>query len=638
MRTILTSLFLFSPLFGVQVDLESITVQSEKEVAKKLSSELALESEGETLGDFLQNETFIDSATYGSAVGRPVVKGLDGYRVGITQGNVVLNDLSAMSQDHAVGTAPRVSERIEFVKGSSSLLYGNYSGGVVRVEGAEHQRETFQGFQGNSEISNFGWLLGGSLGVSKNDFSLQADTYFHEADDDISDITTFQNHFVFGYRFGDSILKLYGDFLRNDYSIPNRSAEETRIDMEQEKFGAVWHFGKHQFEIQKSDYLHYETEGGRKDGLFGQEQSSVSALLNFTSGDWEHKVHLQYLQSELQVCHEHGKCDSFYDAPRTEVVDGISLGSEIPFSHGHPMPNSSERNLVLAFSPKLTLLDDEVGFGVRIQNREIDLDSKNIQEQWLQNRDYYNSISDTAFSFSTDWKRYFGLHFFQLSLGYLERLPASSELYWNGFHHATESYILGDAELDSETSLNFDADLHLHFGNWETEIAGYHYHFWHYIYQSPLQDTKDPFHGSPVWIMRGVLADIYGFSFQEKYRKEIEKHKLQISFGLETIRGETSDGNLPRISPWNAFVKIEDKYGDFQGSLKYKYIDKSRFEAENESSTSGYSWLSGRLSYKNFYLKGENLLDVEARNHLSFLKETAQLPGREISFGFETSF
>ena len=140
-------LALSSMSMAQEIQLESISVEADSEtefleekISKKTSS-LAKEVKGETLGDFLENEQFVDSASYGAGVGRPVVRGMDGYRVGVTNGNIILNDLSAMSQDHAVGVMARASQKIELIKGPSSLLYGNYSGGVIRVLGEEHEKE-----------------------------------------------------------------------------------------------------------------------------------------------------------------------------------------------------------------------------------------------------------------------------------------------------------------------------------------------------------------------------------------------------------------------------------------------------------------------------------------------------------------
>ena len=66
----------------------------------------------------------------------------------------------------------------------------------------------------------------------------------------------------------------------------------------------------------------------------------------------------------------------------------------------------------------------------------------------------------------------------------------------------------------------------------------------------------------------------------------------------------------------------------------------------NEFDTDSYTMVSASISYQwtvgpvagTIFLKGNNLLDEEARRSTSFLKEIAPLPGRGIEVGLQTSF
>ncbi len=671
------------------VSLGTVTIEAAAESAvieermSAQSGELAKAAKGETLGDFLQNEQFVDSASYGPAVGRPVVRGMDGYRVGVTNGNIILNDLSAMSQDHAVGVMARASERIEMIKGPASLLYGNYSGGVIRVLGEEHEStlmregmslETTGAYGSNGA----GAVLGAVARVSDYNLSLYANTFYHDAEayrdgngDKVkdTDTTSLQSHLVLGYRLNsDNVIKLYADTMKKDYGIPNSTLERTTIEMEQERYGMVWHASdllgaRVQTELEYSDYLHSELEGGRADGLFGQTQYGVSSLFAFDGDDWEAEANLAYRQSLLQVCHEHGKCTHFYDAERTGAHVGEELEKSfekfgLPFAHGHPMPNIDESLMQASLALKrFTDNDDEISLSLRGEYRVIAPDSDNIQEVWLVtpqiDADYYDTRNDTALSASAGWFSYLGdVLSLQASLGYVERLASSTEIFWNGFHHATDSYIFGNRDIDNERSLNLDVDTLLTLGNWSTRLGAFYYHFYNYIYQEPLAGSDgtllvDPFHQSDVWAVRGVGARIYGAAFKERYATAISSHNLSAEAGFEAIRGELlSGGNLPRIPTYSTLVSLEHALGGYKGNVTWRYVDESRFEAVNETHTPGYSWVSLMLSYGekwrfmeySLYLKGENLTDAQAYNHLSFLKSTAPLAGRQFSAGLELKF
>lgn len=685
------SFVLLLSLFSIFADAEEIqlgtinvsSTQLEEvleEKVEKQSSELAKRSQGETLGDFLKNEQFVDSASYGPAVGRPVVRGMDSYRVGVMNGNVILNDLSAMSQDHAVGILPRASEKIQLLKGPSSLLYGNYSGGVIRVLGEEHESKLLkQGYhlELNSEYGSNGAGLssGGIVRLSDHNLSFYGNTFYHDAQNykdgsgkevKDSDTMSIQSHAVLGYQYDkNNIWKLYIDELHKEYGIPNSTLASTSIDMNQEGYGVVWHnkelfdgVNSMQTQAQTSDYLHYEYEGTRADGLFGQKQSTISSIIDFDAGIWNIKVSAEYTASDLQVCHEHGKCTKFFDADRTAIEDGVELQKNIdnlglPYAHGHPMPNISESTLKggVAFD---TFLDDDNEFmaTVHFESRTLDPDSKNIQEIWLVtpaiDPNYYNTINDQALSLSVGLAGFLSDAFsYQTSLSYIERLPSSTELFWNGFHHATDSYIFGDRYLKNEKSLNFDLDLMYSAQGFTTRVGGFYYRFYNYIYQEPLADANgtlmhDPFHNSDVWAIRGVAAKVYGIAFKESYKYRMNAHTFQPSVSFEAIRGILdAGGNIPRMSPYNATFELEHAYKKYKATISYKYVDESRFEAKNETKTPAYSWVSLYVSYDDtfkygkysLYAKGENLTDELAYNHLSFLKETAPLAGRQISVG-----
>ncbi|MDD3591953.1 MAG: TonB-dependent receptor [Sulfurovum sp.] len=687
----LLSLLLSAGLYAQSIELDAVDITAEAEedflndTIKKETSTLAKEAKGETLGDYLEGEQFVDSASYGPAVGRPVIRGMDGYRVGVTNGNVILNDLSAMSQDHAVGVMARASENIELIKGPSSLLYGNYSGGVIRVTGEEHNKELLsQGYSldttSNYGTNGAGTTLGTTLKASDHNLSLSYNGFYHDAESykdgnnhTVKDSNTLseQSHIVLGYRPNkNNVIKLYGDILHKDYGIPNATSESTTIVMDQKQIGLIWHakdlfegLEHMQTEVDYSDYLHSEYEGNSADGLFGQKQLTVANTMNVLINDWELKSNVEYQNNDLKVCHDHGHCQNFSKAARTSNTNGYELQKNIDkynmlYAHGHPMPNTFEHRIKFGGSASKFIDDDnELTLALRGEFRHLEPNSENIQEQWLvtdaMDPHYYDTLNDFALSGSVGFIEYITEDLaFNTSLSYIERLPSATELFWNGFHHATNSYIFGDRYLDNEQSLNFDLDLLYTPEPFTTKASLFYYHFFNYIYQDPVVDANgiqelDPFHQSEVWQIKGVPARVYGIALEEKYTKNIDAHEFDLTFNVEAIRAQlSSGGNLPRIPTFNGGVSLEHSYKGYKGKISYKYVDKNRFKADNETDTPAYSWVSALISYNQktryveyeLYLKGENLTNEIAYNNLSFLKETAPLAGRQISVGLEMKF
>ena len=51
----------------------------------------------------------------------------------------------------------------------------------------------------------------------------------------------------------------------------------------------------------------------------------------------------------------------------------------------------------------------------------------------------------------------------------------------------------------------------------------------------------------------------------------------------------------------------------------------------------GYTWITPHATY-DFFLTGANLTNEDARQHTSFLKDIAPLPGRTVTLGLRATF
>ena len=91
----------------------------------------AVDNIGATVG----NEPGIHNSSFGAGAGRPVIHGLGGARVRVMEEQIDTLDVSVSSGDHAVTVDPFVAERVEVLKGPTTLLYGSGAiGGVVDVQ------------------------------------------------------------------------------------------------------------------------------------------------------------------------------------------------------------------------------------------------------------------------------------------------------------------------------------------------------------------------------------------------------------------------------------------------------------------------------------------------------------------------
>ena len=114
--------------------------------------ELVMKRAG-TLGEILQFEPGLSMSSFGPAVSRPVIRGLGGARVKVTNNQMIVQDASTTSADHDVGIEPLLAEQIEVIKGPASLLYGSGAiGGVVNVADRKINSDTLDELTGGIEL------------------------------------------------------------------------------------------------------------------------------------------------------------------------------------------------------------------------------------------------------------------------------------------------------------------------------------------------------------------------------------------------------------------------------------------------------------------------------------------------------
>ena len=88
----------------------------------------------QTLGDLVAGLPGVRSSSFAPGASRPVIRGLSGPRVQVLTNGIGMIDASAVSPDHQVAVDPAEANRIEIVRGPSTLTFGGSAiGGVVNI-------------------------------------------------------------------------------------------------------------------------------------------------------------------------------------------------------------------------------------------------------------------------------------------------------------------------------------------------------------------------------------------------------------------------------------------------------------------------------------------------------------------------
>ncbi|MBA6253103.1 TonB-dependent receptor [Colwellia sp. MB3u-55] len=113
--------------------LHSSSIESALPVSVISGDELRLK-QASTLGETLKNEVGVHSSYFGPVASSPIIRGMDGPRVLITQNGLDVGDASRVGPDHAVAADAGTAQQVEVLRGPSTLFYGSGAiGGVVNV-------------------------------------------------------------------------------------------------------------------------------------------------------------------------------------------------------------------------------------------------------------------------------------------------------------------------------------------------------------------------------------------------------------------------------------------------------------------------------------------------------------------------
>jgi iron complex outermembrane receptor protein len=114
---------------------------------------------------------------------------------------------------------------------------------------------------------------------------------------------------------------------------------------------------------------------------------------------------------------------------------------------------------------------------------------------------------------------------------------------------------------------------------------------------------------------------------------------------LDIVRADTDLGTPPRIPPYSATARLVYEDAAVVGRLEVRRVGEQDRVAAFELPTDGYtlvnlfgSWKPPVLNGATLFAEARNLTDEEAREHASFLKDFAPLPGRNLRVGVAYRF
>jgi iron complex outermembrane receptor protein len=232
------------------------------------------------------------------------------------------------------------------------------------------------------------------------------------------------------------------------------------------------------------------------------------------------------------------------------------------------------------------------------------------------------------------------------SAGYTERAPNYQELFANGAHEATGIFEIGNSNFQTEKSVSLELAVRAKSIRDELRIGGYHQQYSNFIALLPTGGQQD---GLDVYQFGAVRARIFGV--EAEYRHQMAGRWLDgnwdFEFKADAMRGlnlSTHD-SLPRMIPVRGTFGVNYKQQNFSADLELQRNEGQSLLAANESATRGFTFLNAGAEVPvstgfgvfRASLRANNLFNVDGRNHVSFLKDLAPLPGRNFVLALEAA-
>lgn len=621
-----------------------LTADQLSQPADVLTGSALDEARTATLGETLSELPGVQSSNFGAGVGRPIIRGLDGPRVGVLSSGLGSQDVSTLSQDHATAIEPFLADQLEVLKGPATLLYGSGAiGGVVNVvDGRIAERRLDAPVRGRAELRyesvNRGKTAMGRIDASgaNGAMVLHADAVYRDQDDYDTPDGTQANSFV-ETRTGGVGASLVGDAgfigvslsrFDNRYGNPGEPGDDpvtkgagpgaVVLDMRQDRAelkgglnGQRWIFDGLRFGVASTQYEHTEFEGDEVGTRF--EAEGVEGRVEVTHrklGAWTGALGLQASDRTFEAIGE----EAF--VPRT---------------------NTRSQGLFWVEHGDFGAL--QLDAGARIDRVRTDA--------FGAPRRTFTPLSLAAgalWNFNDQWR-------LSLNLDRAERAPAEEELYADGPHVATASYEIGDATLREERADNIELGLHYHGARIDAKAALYRTRFDGFIYldDTGLSTVPDPGEDAlpiRVWTQSdGTFTGLEAEVEAVAYDGDAGRFSVR-AFG-DRVRAELRGGeNVPRIAPGRFGVDLHweaDAWRAQLGATRYMRQDDV---APGETPTAGYTLVDAHLAYHwdrdalgfEVFLEGHNLTDATARVHTSYLKDEVVLPGRGLSAGVRIFF
>jgi iron complex outermembrane receptor protein len=660
---------------------------------------------GGQLGDILFSRPGVTGTeTAPGAASRPVVRGLDNYRVRIQENGISTSGMSEIGEDHAVPIDPLGVSQLEVVRGPATLRWGSQAiGGVVNATNARipetipcpENASSYEKENGCSKIETRGavstvdaGMEGGALAdMGAKNFALHGDIGGRRA----------SNYAIPGYPYqyppdpppfvegrqpnssnrsgggsiGGSIINENGYLglavtqYNSVYRIPGvePAANNVRIDLGQTKVTGKGEIRPDSAYVEAIrlwagviDYKHNEL--ANEGGFDGIQQT-------FTNKSQEGRVEIQLkpyqapfakittavgVQGAGLYMTAPGVEGGLFDPNRTVSVAGFAFSDfEFTPTTRAQIAGRIENTHITGSSPEFySFAYPSCANEVVNEEGEAVCEAVNVSPTLYRNKNYLPKSAAIGLIQNLPQDLVVSLN-----AQYVERSPQAPELLSRGMHEATGTYDIGNPNLGIESAKQVELGFKRVVGPFRFEATAYYTSFGGFIYRNLTGETCEGAAGTctplgeggdlnqAVYTQRDAL--FRGAEVQSQYDlAEVYNGVFGFENQFDVVRATFyGGGNVPRIPPVRLGGGLFYRDTNWVARINLLHAFSQNNIAYYETPTAGYNLLKAEVSYKTkldpqgrrelmMGITGNNLLNQNIRNSVSFRKDQILLPGANL--------
>lgn len=623
-----------------------------------LRGETLRNQQAATLGDTLERQPGVNTNFHGNVASTPVIRGLSGPRVLITQNSLDVSDVSRVGPDHAVASEVSTAQQVEILRGPATLFYGSGAiGGVVNVVDKRVPTDTdtkgeilasydtvnsqkLTSFNATTGVDNWAFYADGFWRDADNyetpvTANVETDSTEHNSSNIVANSAETSSGFTLGtsYLLDNGFVGIAAERLDREYGIPGHShgAEDISVlaELEQNRYqlqselsiDSTW-LKAINTRAAYTDYTHAEIELGDVGTLFSNTTTEVRVdLFHQEWQHWKGGLNLHYKHSDVSA-----EGEEAFTPPSTSQTFAIALMEEKHIGNVLlQWGGRAERVTISANNVLLPALEAHAHDSEAETGSHEDGDTRVFEAE--------HAFTPVSVSLGAVWDFSPGYNV-GAALSHAQRAPSASELLSFGPHIGTRSYEIGalfglhndgdemhfelsDEEFTLEKSNNIDLTFRKHEGDVGIILNAFFNKVDDYYYQEATglfaesghdhnhdhdhgdtADTDEESHEDelPIYLFKHENAEFYGLEAQVIWKLN---NQWQSTFFSDFVHAELTDGRyLPRTPPMRVGAEMDYTHNRLSANISWTHYADQTNTAVLETATKGYDLFDASASYR----------------------------------------